>query len=195
MVSLPVSASENYCPQCGTQLQRNAGFCAGCGTKRSGELPDTTSPAILNTRILSTSSGDFLIANFGERTGAFVVDQILIFLLLVGGFFGASILPEAGGSLVAISWIAVLLYYPLCEGHVNGATLGKQAFGIKVVDTQTGLSIGLWTGICRTFARIFDLGVIGLIAAAFDPKTQTFHDRLVNTSVIQRVRTEAHPNA
>lgn len=76
------------------------------------------------------------------------------------------------------------LYFALMHSK-KGATLGKMALGLRVVDNY-GMypSLGRATG--RYFATILSgcACYMGYILAAFDPHKRTWHDKLADTYVV-----------
>jgi len=88
-------------------------------------------------------------AGFWRRTGAWLFDAIVLGLIssVIGGLIGGH------GEISLPLWWA---YGTLMEGSSRGQTLGKMAFGIRVVDPHTGRSIG--------FARAFIRQVVALIS-------------------------------
>jgi uncharacterized RDD family membrane protein YckC len=68
-----------------------------------------------------------------------------------------------------------------------GATLGKMAFGLKVV-TADGGKVSYARACGRHFAEIISSLIlcIGYIMAAFDEQKRTLHDRICNTRVIKK---------
>jgi uncharacterized RDD family membrane protein YckC len=90
------------------------------------------------------------------------------------------------GVLAAAALIGAIVYYATLEGG-SGQTVGKRALGIRVVDSRTGGSIGTGRGVGRYFARIVSAlpCYLGYLWAAWDPKKQAFHDKIVNTLVVK----------
>lgn len=94
---------------------------------------------------------------------------------MLGLFFG----------LCALVLLINLLYYVLMTA--SGATLGKKAFGIKVV-REDGSAPGLGRSILReTIGKIASGSIfnLGYLWAAFDPRKQTWHDKIADTYVIR----------
>lgn len=138
---------------------------------------------------------DYEYAGFWIRTGATIIDTILImivtFPLLVSIYGWAYFDGEntgfiAGPADLLISWvlpaIAVILFWLKKQ-----ATPGKIAVSAKVVDARTGQTMSTAQSIGRYlayFVSIIPLG-LGLIWVAFDRKKQGWHDKLANTVVIR----------
>ena len=68
----------------------------------------------------------------------------------------------------------------------NGATIGKKAMGLKVVDSNFE-TIGLSQSAGRTFSKILSWALIciGFIMILFSKRRQALHDRLTGTYVIK----------
>jgi uncharacterized RDD family membrane protein YckC len=112
---------------------------------------------------------DVEYAGFGERLMAALIDLLII---VVPSIFVPIVLP----------W----LYYAFQESSEDGATVGKNAMGIRVVTIEGHrLSFGQATG--RFFCRllnIFTFG-IGYLMMLVSSKRQCLHDVLAGTAVIR----------
>lgn len=137
-------------------------------------------------------------AGFWIRFGAAILDGILLSIPLAllgaiiesdstfGYAFGYS--PTYSPLLNLINTVVGVLYYGLLEGGPTGQTLGKRVCGIAVVDADTGQpGVGLGRGIGRYFARILSSLPLGLgyFWMLWDPKKQTWHDKLARTIVVK----------
>ena len=141
------------------------------------------------------------LASFGQRVGGFLID----FAVLVGIFIVAFAIAAGtrstptftdpyrhvngfGRLILFLARIGTLAYYIVLEGLPEGQTLGKRAMGIRVVRKTNGAPLGFGLATGRTFARLadtFTLG-LGLLWAAWDPQSQTFHDKIAGTLVVRR---------
>lgn len=119
-----------------------------------------------------------LYAPFGKRLLAFVID---IFPLAIGSAVLSSLKLSQG--IISIAEIAYFVYMT----YTYGATLGKMAMHIKVVDenTQKNLTIGQ-TLIRETIGKWISAVIlfIGFFMVAFDDKSQGLHDKIAKTIVI-----------
>jgi uncharacterized RDD family membrane protein YckC len=145
----------------------------------------------------------------GPRIGALCIDGFITWVMLVLGFiiaafFASMSMPEAtfdnpdpsptglGGLLVllfgALGVAAAAVYYPFFEGRPQGQTFGKRAMGIRVVRQSNGASLGYGLAIGRTLSRLLDaiiFGIpLGLLWAIWDPRHQTWHDKIAGTLVV-----------
>ena len=147
-------------------------------------------------------------AGFWIRYWAFVIDFIILSAVqgvLFVGLFGGTIVNIIGEamrgdpdpiSLVSQALPVALLarlgsvvltgaYYTFC--WVNyGATPGKRAFGLKVVD-QAGAQITWGQAIGRYAGTLLSAAILGIgfFMAAFDEQKRSLHDRLAGTRVIR----------
>lgn len=98
-----------------------------------------------------------------------------------GGTIAAAIL------LGLLALAAALLYYTRLIGR-TGQTLGKRATGVKVVDAATGLPIGNGRALGRQLFAMFvsgNLCGLGYLWALWDPRKQTWHDKVVSSVVVK----------
>lgn len=98
--------------------------------------------------------------------------------------------PTTGGYLVIALVSLVLLagniaYYAYFVGK-KGATPGRQACGLRVVDQHTLQPIGVGRAIGRYFASILSAIPCGLgfFWVIWDDKKQTWHDKMVGSVVL-----------
>ena len=138
-------------------------------------------------------------AGFWIRFLALVIDSFVLGIplsilrnIVVSGHgaltFGQGYAPgnPPGWNLFTIA--VGMLYYGLLEGGVNGQTIGKRIFAIRVVDVDTVQpGIGTTRGIGRYFARWlsaipFGLGYFWML---WDPRRQAWQDKLARTLVIK----------
>ncbi len=103
-------------------------------------------------------------ATFGQRAGAYLID--------VGLLVGA---------------VVVLLVLGVVAGGPLGQTPGKNLLGSKVVGALPG-AIGYGRAALRYVGRILDSATcglpIGLVWAAFDAESRTWHDLIADTRVV-----------
>lgn len=132
-------------------------------------------------------------ATFWERFAAAFIDGLILMVVnfflsfLFGGtHFAGEIVGvkyNLTGSLVQM--VAGWLYCALQESSVHQATLGKRAMGIKVTNMQgERVSFGQATG--RHFAKYISLLIlfIGYLMMLWDNKSQTLHDKLAGTLIL-----------
>ena len=125
----------------------------------------------------------------GVRFVAVVLDMVILFgigyliALAVGATSESGFNLEGGPAFV---WVVVsALYYIILEGTI-GATLGKKALGIRVVE-EDGTRCHMRASIVRNVFRIVDglfVYLVGAILIWRSPKKQRLGDRLAHTLVV-----------
>lgn len=131
------------------------------------------------------AAGHGAYAGFWIRFLAALVDGILIGI--VAGFAGA-VLGAEGASVNLLNLLIGVAYFGAMEGGATGQTLGKKVCNIRVVDADTGQpGIGAGRAIGRYFARWLSAIVLllGYLWMLWDPKKQTWHDKLVSSIVVK----------
>jgi len=137
-----------------------------------------------------------LLATLGRRMGAFLIDLLLIYALIVvianvtGKYVGYSPLGFKFG-LVGdlLVFVGALVYFVAAEAGL-GATIGKFAAGIRVLGDDGG-PVGLGRAFVRNLVRIVDVipfvfPVVGAVAIWNSRRSQRLGDRLGRTVVIER---------
>jgi uncharacterized RDD family membrane protein YckC len=92
-----------------------------------------------------------------------------------------------GGKPVVVFLLSlpvVFVWYCTIFWWLAGRTLGKQLFGVRVIDRK-----GNHPGLVRSFVRAVCYGIsaiflIGFVWAAFDRRNQAFHDKIARTFVV-----------
>lgn len=175
------------CEYCGRTLTPGLTQCPGCGapieytneTKQeennftqqanSFEQQVNNVPPVYAQTPGYTGGEQVEYAGFMRRVVAAVIDWII---MMVGCSTGV-------GAPLAF------FYLPLCEALWDGATIGKKAVGIKVVNYQyEKITMGQAFG--RFFSKFLSsIFWIGYIMVAFSEKKQGLHDRMAGTYVIK----------
>ncbi|MCU1500672.1 MAG: hypothetical protein JWM12_26 [Ilumatobacteraceae bacterium] len=148
------------------------------------------------------------LAGFGVRLGAFTVDGLLAVASVVPGLAVLAMSPTVrrpctvddaastcsvaspgwlslSMTITVVGFAAYLGWY--CLRVSRGQSPGQRRFGVQVVDQVTVASIGPWRVFARQFTQFasavpFGLGYLWML---WDPRSQTWHDKLVGTIVIQ----------
>ena len=164
--------------------------------------PSATQPAWPDTLAIRKWAG------FWVRFWALCIDVIILGAvqgILFGILFGGTILNIIGEAMrgdpdpvslvsqalpMAIlsrfgSFLLTGAYYTYCW-VTYGATPGKRALGLKVID-QAGGSLTWGQAIGRYLGTILSAAILGIgfLMAAFDDQKRTLHDRLAGTRVIK----------
>ena len=126
-------------------------------------------------------------AGFGPRALAFLLDAVIVTVIVVPILvlgFGVQELPtENSWELLAFLAIAAAV---IAFWRAFGATPGKIALGLKIVDARTGQAPGIARLILRFlayFVSAFPL-YLGFLWAALDRRKQGWHDKIARTVVI-----------
>lgn len=134
-------------------------------------------------------------AGIGKRFLAAFIDGIILSLVgtivnvilaaVLGGGGDGAVAAQAAGSLVSllIGWA----YFAIQESSPKQATIGKQAMGLVVTDTE-GQPISFVKASIRHFSKILSalILMIGYIMALFTEKKQALHDMIAGTLVLQK---------
>ena len=132
------------------------------------------------------------LIEWGPRVLAVLADSAIlvvayIALIILVGISGA-IADVLGFIVLLAGWLAIIAYnfYILFLTGETGQSPGKRLLGIQVVSEATGQPIGGVNGIVRGFAHIADQIAcgIGYLFPLWDPKKQTFADKIMKTLVI-----------
>lgn len=130
-----------------------------------------------------------MYAGFWKRLAAALLDcMILLVPMLVLGIVVALVTgPKSKATLAAdLSTLAVVwLYFAVMESSRKQATLGKLAFGIRVVGLD-GERIGFFRASGRFFAKILSglSLMVGFLMAAVTRRKQALHDVLAGCMVV-----------
>jgi uncharacterized RDD family membrane protein YckC len=127
-------------------------------------------------------------AGFWVRFGALLIDSIIIaiipiILIAIGSSSNSSGILALGYVLYIVGAIAYYVYF---EGGPTGQTLGKSAMGIRVIDFNTGGSIGHGRAFVRWIGRIVSgfLCYLGYFWMLWDKEKQCWHDKMANDVVV-----------
>ena len=127
----------------------------------------------------------------GKRLVALLIDGVLLQLVtvLITRLMISSN-PEVGINPLAFVLIfAINIGYYVVLEKIQGATLGKQVMGIKVVKTD-GSPLDWTAALIRNLLRIVDAlpvaYIVGIILINNSPIKQRFGDRIANTVVVDK---------
>ena len=149
------------CPSCNRTSVDDGRFCHWCGQLHDG--PEGV-----------------VVASFGQRFGASLLDGILVFLTLIIGYI--------------IWWLIVL---------GRGQTPGKQIVGIRVIKDNGEPSgwgytflrefviKGILVGIISSFT-VYLFGIIDGLWVLWDKDKQALHDKIIGTLVVQTPRADPY---
>jgi len=156
----PVQAQSGslLCSNCGSELEKDAKFCAECGEKVVGQVeadeagipaPKVSGadirPVTTNVTMATTTMGEtFVIAASWTRFWAYLIDIILVnifveflrgILIIITGSYGLAFGFGGFNSLLNIgpNAVALFLYWVLTEYYWNGQSIGKSALNLVVI--------------------------------------------------------------
>jgi uncharacterized RDD family membrane protein YckC len=190
---------EAVCGECGnmfplSETTRIGGVlvCANC------------KPVVLQKMREGVGVGTTVVyAGFWIRLAAKILDSLVLGVFAFAFFFALGLVVALGsgshdpekmrengrlvGNLAPFIWIPVVMAYSGFFLSRFGATPGKMACKLKVVDGNGG-GVGFGRGCVRVLAEVVS-GIIcyaGYIMAAFDREKRALHDRICNTRVIYK---------
>ena len=132
------------------------------------------------------------LAPLGRRSVAYAIDDMLIsllFVVILWDRLATLASPEAFAALMNTLWLYMvmvkILYHTLFVWQY-GASLGKMAMKIAVVDAASGQRPSLAAAFNRAIFRIVSemLFYLGFLWAFWDARRQTWHDKTANTRVV-----------
>lgn len=139
-------------------------------------------------------------AEWIKRVGAYLVDIAVLIPGYLGMLIGA---PMMGGDIGALSAIGVVVYVAgiaavlglaiwnlvIRQGR-TGWSVGKQVLGIRLIGERTGEPLGPGLTFVRALCHILDQlpCYLGYLWPLWDPKKQTFADKIMSSVVIEQPR-------
>jgi len=108
----------------------------------------------------------------------------LIDVVILGVLYAVLSAVLDPGLAYVLYLLANYTYFTVLEGGPSGQTVGKKAFGIRVIDFKAGGPIGYGRGLLRNLAKILSSIPIalGYLWMLWDPEKQTWHDKLATTA-------------
>jgi uncharacterized RDD family membrane protein YckC len=130
---------------------------------------------------------EFRLAGPVVRAGAWAIDTLIRGGLIMVLAIVFSVLGGVGTALVLISIFLIEWFYPVIFEIHNGATPGKRAMGIKVIQ-DSGIPVTPAASVIRNFLRIADflpfLYAAGLIAMMCNREFKRLGDLAAGTLVV-----------
>jgi uncharacterized RDD family membrane protein YckC len=139
----------------------------------------------------------YKLAGVGARLAALIIDSILQFLAialcggLLFGIYRQSIrlnMPAHSATLLAVfvvlNFVIYFGYFIVCELLLNGQTIGKRLFGLRVI-RDNGQPIEFAQALIRGIIRsTLDMAYIGLFTIMFSKKHKRLGDMAAGTVVV-----------
>ena len=135
---------------------------------------------------------DITLADIKKRSLAFFIDEMLLSFLLIfalgDAFSNAKSMEEviALTNMFVFEYIAMKIVYQAFFTMQYGASLGKIAMKIKVIEINTLNKPNVITSLNRAIFRIVSemLFYFGFLWGMLDPAKQTWHDKTAKTLVV-----------
>ena len=132
------------------------------------------------------------LASIKRRSLAFFIDEMLLsFLLIIAlgdSFFQARTVEEMIilTNQFILEYMAMKIFYQAFFVMKYGATLGKIAMKIRIVEVKTLQTPNVIVALNRSIVRIISemFFYLGYIWGMMDPNRQTWHDKSARTLVI-----------
>jgi uncharacterized RDD family membrane protein YckC len=148
-----------------------------------------TQPQVAQTMPLPAAPGGDLLATYGSRVAASLLDGVIGAAVLI---IGALAHVQALSIIGLLVWLAYPYVTMLRSGPTKGQTIGKQIVGIRVVP-QSAVPLSLGTVLVRELIgkqllSLLTLGLYGLLDylwPAWDAKNQALHDKVASTLVVK----------
>jgi len=132
------------------------------------------------------------LADWGQRALGYLIDAAFGIGIVIVGFITASIAAIAVSSLGlligVIAYVASFAYWiiQLIKQGRTGQTVGMKVIGLKLINENTGQTVGGGTAVLRALAHFVDslMCYVGWFFPLWDAKRQTIADKVVGTVVV-----------
>jgi len=131
------------------------------------------------------------LAAWGQRLGAFVMDEVFVYVVAKLAVFALGLHRTFGARL--LWFLLAIAYYAVLNGSEAGQTFGKRVLGIAVRDAATGGAIGVQRAVLRyivvgLFRVVLFFGLFTLLDGLWplwDPQRQALHDKIAGSVVVR----------
>lgn len=135
---------------------------------------------------------DITLAEVKKRAAAFFIDEILLSFLLMFAFWDSFATAKSVEDIInltnslVLEYMAIKIIYQTFFVMQYGATLGKIAMKIKVLEIKTLHNPSFICAFNRSIFRIISemLFYLGFLWGMLDPARQTWHDKTARTLVV-----------
>ncbi len=132
------------------------------------------------------------LASIKKRAMAFFIDEMLLSFLLIIAMSDSFSNAKSVEAIIILTNTYIMQYmmmkivYQTFFVMQYGATLGKLAMKIRVIDIQTLDNPNFAVSLNRAIFRIISemIFYLGFLWGMFDPQRQTWHDKTAKTLVI-----------
>jgi uncharacterized RDD family membrane protein YckC len=122
-------------------------------------------------------------ANWPQRVGAYLIDTVPAWILIIIGLITHSVTVYLLFALAALAWV---VYNRWVQGGRTGQSLGKRTLGLRLVNESTGEPIGAGRAFARDICHLVDSVICcaGWLFPLWDAKRQTIADKIISTVVV-----------
>ncbi len=132
-------------------------------------------------------------AEWPMRVGATLIDTACVLGIYIAGFIVAFIFGKIanllGGLVLLVTYVAAIGFavWQLVVQGQTGQTIGKRVLKIRLLAETTGQPIGPGLSVGRAFVHALDAipCYVGYLWPLWDPKKQTFADKILTTIVVR----------
>ena len=128
------------------------------------------------------------LASFGSRFLAFLIDSLVGSVFTLPGYLlglsDSGALDALGGLLILGGTVAFIILY--CKKVAAGHSWGQQVAKVQVVSATSGALLSPVQVFVRQLCKIISgfFCYLGFFWMIWDPKKQTWHDKIVSTQVV-----------
>ena len=131
-------------------------------------------------------------ATWGQRLGAFLIDELFIFIVTFCAVYALRLNGQFGAAV--LTWLLAGAYFAVLNGSDMGQTFGKRALGIQVRDAGDA---GGPIGVGRAAVRYVTVGLFVIVPffiiftvldglwPLWDRRYQALHDKIGGSVVVQ----------
>ena len=135
---------------------------------------------------------DLTLADVKKRAVAFFIDEMLLSFLLVFALWDSFSAAKSVEEIInltnsfVLEYMSMKIIYQAFFVMQYGATLGKIAMKIRVIEIRTLDNPSVLSSLNRSIFRIISemFFYLGFIWGVFDPLRQTWHDKTAKTLVV-----------
>jgi len=132
------------------------------------------------------------LASISKRSMALFIDETLLSFILIFSLWNSFVSAKSIEEVIllvnqfTLEYIALKIIYQAFFVMKYGATLGKIAMKIRVIDINTIDNPNVISSLNRAIFRIISemLFYMGFLWAMFDPQKQAWHDKTARTLVV-----------
>ena len=132
------------------------------------------------------------LASITKRSTALFIDETLLSFILIFSLWNSFVSAKSIEEIIllvnqfTLEYIALKIFYQAFFVMKYGATLGKIAMKIRVIDINTIDNPNVISSLNRAIFRIISemLFYMGFLWAMFDPQKQAWHDKTARTLVV-----------